>query len=117
MALRFNKQSRLARRQRRPRARLIGTTDRPRLAVSRSLNHIYAQLIDDSTGRTLAAASSTQLKINGGNIEGAKAVGKAVAESAQAASVKKVCFDRAGRRFHGRVKALAEAAREAGLDF
>jgi large subunit ribosomal protein L18 len=111
------KWERLARRKLRSRRHVAGDAERPRLSVYRSLKHIYAQVIDDSTGRTLASASSVALKINGGNIEGAKLVGKAVAERAQAVSVKQVRFDRAGRRYHGRIKALADAAREGGLQF
>jgi large subunit ribosomal protein L18 len=81
------------------------------------LKHIYAQVIDDSTGRTLASASSVALKMTGGTVDAAKSVGKALAEKAKAASVERVCFDRNGRLYHGRIKALADAAREAGLDF
>ena len=105
------------RRRLRARQRVQGTPDKPRLAVFRSAKHIYAQVIDDTTGRTLAAASSMSVKVGGGNIDGAKAVGKAIAEKAKEASVTKVCFDRGGNLFHGRVKALADAAREAGLEF
>jgi large subunit ribosomal protein L18 len=105
------------RRRLRARQRVEGTPERPRLCVFRSTKHIYAQVIDDSTGRTLAAASSSSIKVSGGNIEGAKAVGKAIAEKAKEVSVTKVCFDRGGNLFHGRVKALADAAREAGLEF
>jgi large subunit ribosomal protein L18 len=107
----------LARRQARVRRKIIGTTERPRLSVRRTLNHIYASIIDDSTGRTLAAVSSVALDLKGGNVTAAKQVGKAIAEKAQAASVQAVCFDRRGRLYHGRVKALADAAREAGLQF
>ena len=107
----------LERRARRIRKRLSGTDERPRVSVFRSLNHIYAQVVDDDTGRTLAASSSVMLKIPGGNIEGAKAVGKALAEKAREKAITQVCFDRGGRQFHGRVKALADAAREAGLEF
>jgi large subunit ribosomal protein L18 len=103
---------------RRIRRRVKGTPERPRLAVFRSLKHIYAQVIDDRQGRTLAAASSNEKNgVNGGNIAGAKAVGKAVAERAKEKGVKAVVFDRGGYLYHGRVKALAEAAREAGLEF
>jgi large subunit ribosomal protein L18 len=105
------------RRRLRSRRKVEGTPERPRLAVYRSAKHIYAQVIDDTTGRTLAAASSVALKIGGGNIEGAKQVGKALAEKAKAASLERVCFDRGGNLYHGRVKALADAAREAGLQF
>ena len=111
------KNERLQRRKLRIRNRIEGTPDRPRLCVFRSLKHIYAQIIDDSTGRTVASASSLALHVSGGNIEAAKAVGKALAEQAKEQSIGKVRFDRNGRLFHGRVKALAEAAREAGLEF
>ncbi|NIA14549.1 MAG: 50S ribosomal protein L18 [Nitrospiraceae bacterium] len=107
----------LARRKRRIRKQIAGTPECPRVSVSRSLKQISAQVIDDTTGRTLAAVSSLGLKVPGGNIEGAKQVGKALAEAAVAKGVTTVCFDRNGRLFHGRVKALADAAREAGLKF
>jgi len=96
------------------RLRVAGDSERPRLAVFRSLNHIYAQVIDDSSGRTLAAASSLEPDLKSAE---ASAVGRIVAERARAAGVGRVVFDRAGFRYHGRVKSLAEAAREAGLDF
>jgi large subunit ribosomal protein L18 len=101
------------------RQRLSGTTGRPRLAVFRSLKHIYAQVIDDEAGRTLVAASSGGKDgvSNGGNLAGAKAVGKLVAERAKGKGIESVVFDRGGYLYHGRVKALAEAAREAGLKF
>ncbi len=99
------------------RKRVSGDAERPRLRVTRSVKHIYAQIIDDSTGRTLAAASSVALKIPGGNISAAKQVGKAIAETAKQLSIEQVCFDRGGRLYHGRVKALADAARETGLRF
>jgi large subunit ribosomal protein L18 len=100
------------------RRRVKGTPERPRLAVFRSLKHIYAQVIDDHEGRTLAAASSNEKNgVNGGNIAGAKAVGKTVAERAREKGVKAVVFDRGGYLYHGRIKALAEAARQAGLEF
>jgi len=104
------------------RQRVEGSTDRPRLCVYRSLGHIYAQLIDDRTGKTVVSASSVdkETKKNlkgGGNIAAAKVIGKAVAERAKAAGVVKVVFDRGGYKYHGRVKALADAAREAGLQF
>ncbi len=106
----------------RVRQRVEGSTERPRLCVYRSLGHIYAQLIDDRTGKTLVSASSVdkETKKNmkgGGNIAAAKVIGKAVAERAKAAGVLKVVFDRGGYKYHGRVKALADAAREAGLQF
>lgn len=100
----------------RKKRKIIGTTERPRLAVFRSLNHIYAQVIDDYAGKTLAAASSAKLK-QGGNLDAAKKVGSDVAQKAIAAGIKKVVFDRGGFVYHGRVKALADAAREGGLDF
>jgi large subunit ribosomal protein L18 len=98
------------------RAKLSGTAERPRLNVYRSLNHIYAQVIDDQTGTTLVSASSIKLK-TGGNIASAKEIGKAVAEKAVEKGIKKVVFDRGGYLYHGRIKALADAAREAGLEF
>jgi large subunit ribosomal protein L18 len=102
------------------RKRVQGTAERPRLAVFRSLNHIYAQVIDDRTGRTLAAASTAEKSVNlksGGNVEAAKVVGKLVAERAKQAGIGAVVFDRGGFLYHGRVKALADAAREGGLEF
>jgi large subunit ribosomal protein L18 len=100
------------------RRRISGTAERPRLAVFRSLKHIYAQVIDDTAGRTLAAASSNEKgAVNGGNIAGAREIGKLVAERARAKGIEAVVFDRGGYLYHGRVKALAEAAREAGLKF
>jgi large subunit ribosomal protein L18 len=107
-------------RHERIRLRLAGTTGRPRLAVFRSLNQIYAQVIDDSAGRTLASASSLEQGLRGASgtkSEQAKVVGRLIAERARAAGVERVVFDRAGFRYHGRVRALADAAREAGLDF
>ncbi len=103
----------------RVRKNISGTAERPRLNVFRSLNHIYAQVIDDTKGVTLVAASSLDKGFEGygGNVEGAKAVGKAVAEKALAAGIKAVVFDRGGYVYHGRVAALAEGAREGGLDF
>ena len=100
------------------RQKLSGTGVRPRLNVYRSLNHIYAQVIDDQKGETLAAASTLALKLKtGGNVAAAKEIGKAIAEQAVEKGVKKVVFDRGGFLYHGRIKALAEAAREAGLEF
>ncbi len=102
------------------RKRLRGTAERPRLAVFRSLKHIYAQVIDDSTGQTLVSASSHEkatAATNGGSLEGAKGIGKLVAERAIAKGIKAVVYDRGGYIYHGRVKALADAAREAGLEF
>jgi large subunit ribosomal protein L18 len=100
------------------RARVNGTPERPRLAVFRSLKHIYAQVIDDVKGHTLVAASSAEQNgKNGGNLAGAKAIGQLVAERAKDKGVKAVVFDRGGYLYHGRVKALADAARAAGLEF
>lgn len=101
------------------RARVSGTPERPRLAVFRSVNHIYAQLIDDQQGHTLVAASSIEkdLRGKGGNIEGAKVIGKTIAQRAKDKGITRVVFDRGGYLYHGRVKALADAAREAGLEF
>lgn len=114
------KQESLARRRRRVRSKITGTTERPRLSVFRSLRHIHAQIVDDSVGHTLAAATTLEKGLTTGgtaNLAAAVAVGKAIAERAQAKGVKAVVFDRSGRPFHGRMKALADAAREAGLDF
>jgi large subunit ribosomal protein L18 len=100
------------------RQKLSGTTERPRLNVYRSLNHIYVQVIDDSQGVTLVSASTVAAKIKtGGNVAAAKEIGKLVAERAQEKGIKKVVFDRGGYLYHGRIKALADAAREAGLEF
>jgi large subunit ribosomal protein L18 len=101
------------------RSRVSGTQERPRLAVFRSTKHIYAQVIDDGQGQTLVAAASTEkdLRGKGGNVEGAKLIGKAVAERAKEKGIGKVVFDRGGYQYHGRVKALADAARSAGLEF
>jgi large subunit ribosomal protein L18 len=100
------------------RRKLAGTTERPRLSVHRSLNHIYAQVIDDQTGETLASASTLAVKAKtGGNVAAAKEIGKAIAEKAKEKGVKQVVFDRGGYLYHGRIKALADAAREAGLEF
>lgn len=116
------KQIRQARRLVRVRKRLFGGADRPRLAVSRSLKHMYAQVIDDSSGRTLCAASTMSKEFKarlayGGNKKAAVELGKIIAVKAREAGVSAVCFDRRGRKFHGRIKALADAAREAGLKF
>ena len=106
------------------RKKLKGTTERPRLAVFRSVAHIYAQVIDDTKGVTLVAASSTEKadggkgkKATGGNVAAAKEIGKRVAQRAKEHGIKHVVFDRGGYIYHGRVKALADAAREAGLEF
>ena len=104
----------------RVRKNVSGTTERPRLCVFRSNSHIYAQVIDDTTGTTLAAASSLDKDVkteNGSNIEAAKEVGKLIASRAQDKKITEVVFDRGGYVYHGRVAALAEAAREAGLQF
>ena len=101
------------------RRRVRGTQERPRLAIFRSLNHIYAQVIDDERAVTIASASTVEKDLrgtSGGNIEAARRVGRAIAERAIAAGVEQVVFDRGGFRFHGRIKALTDAAREAGLN-
>lgn len=104
------------------RRKMTGTAERPRLAVFRSVAHIYAQVIDDAKGSTVVAASSLE-KLNrdtlktGGNLEAAKVIGKAVAERAKEKGIRQVVFDRGGYQYHGRIKALADAAREAGLEF
>ena len=115
------KESRAAR-QKRVRKKVFGTTDKPRLNVFRSIKHIYAQVIDDYNGKTLAAASSADKELKGkvaygGNMEAAKNVGLLIARRATGKGVKTVVFDRGGYLFHGRVKALADAAREGGLEF
>jgi len=117
-----DKALRLQRRKWSVRNSLSGNAERPRLAVFRSDKHIYAQLIDDLAGKTLASAASTSGEVrgalkNGGNVAAAKLVGKAIAERAKAAGITKVAFDRGGRQYHGRIKALADAAREGGLQF
>jgi large subunit ribosomal protein L18 len=109
------------RRHLRIRTRIKGTAERPRLAVFRSLRYISAQVIDDTTGRVLASATTAgrSMNIEGsrGNVNAARQVGQAVAEAAKAKNIERVIFDRGGYKFHGRVKALADAAREAGLEF
>lgn len=110
------------RRHRRIRKGIVGTSERPRLAVFRSLNHIYAQVIDESGAQTLVAASTLDKELDGaslqgGNQEAAKRVGTLVAERALAKGVRKVSFDRGGYSYHGRIKALADAARAQGLEF
>lgn len=101
------------------RAKIYGTSDRPRLAVSKTLSHIYAQLIDDVAGKTIAAESDLKVKPKKGatKTDIAREVGKAIAKAAAEKKVKKVVFDRGGNKYHGRIKALAEAARESGLEF
>ncbi|MEO8484128.1 MAG: 50S ribosomal protein L18 [Acidobacteriota bacterium] len=119
------KQDRRDRIQLRQRKRIHGTAERPRLAVFRSVGHIYAQVIDDMAGHTLAAASSTEPslksvftgKTSGGNLAGAEALGQLIAERSQSKGIKKVVFDRGGNLYHGRVRAVADAARKAGLEF
>ena len=114
----YLKQVRRQRRKMRVRKGVFGTAEQPRLSVYRSLNHVYAQLIDDLQGKTVAAASSVELEIKkGGNSTAAKEVGKKLAEKAKSAGIGKVVFDRNGFKYHGRIKALADAAREAGLKF
>jgi large subunit ribosomal protein L18 len=100
------------------RAKLSGTSERPRLNVYRSLNHIYAQIIDDLGGKTLVSASTRDAKKKvGGNVASAKEIGKVVAQKAKEKGITQVVFDRGGYLYHGRIKALADAAREAGLKF
>ena len=100
------------------RQKLAGTAERPRLNVYRSLNHVYAQVVDDQKGETLVAASPLEAKSKtGGNVAAAREIGKAIAEKAVAKGIKQVVFDRGGYLYHGRVKALADAARAAGLEF
>ena len=110
------------RRKQRIRKTIFGETARPRMSVFRSANHIYAQIIDDTSGKTLAAASTMSKELSGheghgGNMSAAQAVGRLIAERAKASDISKVVFDRNGYLYHGRIKALADAAREAGLDF
>ena len=120
---RLSKREARLRRQRRIKKKIRGTSERPRLCVYRSLNHIYAQIIEDTTGRTLASASSVSKNIaplvgkDGGNKKGAVIVGEAIAKIALSKGIKKVVFDRNGFLYHGRVKELAEAARKSGLEF
>lgn len=113
------KKAKLERRQRRVRAKISGTAERPRLRVTRSNANIYAQVIDDVAANTLVSASSLDKEItaNGGNKEGAEEVGKLVAKRALEAGITQVVFDRGGNLYHGRVKALADGAREGGLKF
>lgn len=114
------KWNRQIRRHKRVRGKAMGTPDRPRLCVYRSLHHIYVQIVDDLAGRTLVAASTRDkdLKMDAtGNVAAAGAVGEKIAERAKAAGVSKVVFDRGGFRYHGRIKAVADAARKGGLEF
>lgn len=119
--MQINKNETRKKRHGRIRTRIAGSPGRPRLNIYRSNLHIYAQIVDDNRGHTLASASTLDSTLrdakNGANIEGAKAVGKLIAERAKAAGVDKVVFDRGGYLYHGRVQALADAAREGGLDF
>jgi len=116
------KQAKLERRQRRVRSKVSGTAERPRLRVTRTNSQIYAQIIDDVSGTTLLSASTVDAEVkgslkNGANIEAAKAAGEALGRRAVEAGIKEVVFDRGGRIYHGRVKALADGARSAGLEF
>ena len=118
MSSKINKDAVRRRIHTRIRKRVEGTPQRPRLAVFRSIKHIYAQVIDDLAGVTLVAASSAEKgALDGGNLAGAQAIGKLVAERAKEKGIEKVVFDRGGFLYHGRVKALADAARAAGLEF
>jgi len=122
MIKKINKNEERLRRHLRVRKKVFGTTERPRLNVYRSLKHIYAQIIDDTTGNTLVAASTLDPLLkgkleNGGNKEAAREVGKLIATKALEKGIKQVVFDRGGYIYHGRIKELADAAREAGLDF
>ena len=119
------KDDRRVRIQLRQRKRIAGTKERPRLSVFRSVSHIYAQVIDDLSGKTLVSASSTDSKlkgtfakeVRGGNVKGAEAIGKAIAERSIEKGIKRVVFDRGGSLYHGRIRAVADAARKAGLEF
>jgi large subunit ribosomal protein L18 len=118
MIMTNSRKEQVRRRHRRVRKKISGTAERPRLVVYRSNKHVYAQVVDDEAGHTLAAASTLDKTLPSGcNVTTAAAVGKAVAERALAAGVTTVVFDRGGRIYHGRVKSLADAAREAGLRF
>ena len=117
MIKRTDRKQNRSKRHRRVRVHVAGTPERPRLAVFRSLNHVYAQLIDDGESRTLASASTVSLKAKGNGMAEAAKVGKEIAAKAKQAGVKSVVFDRGGFLYHGRIKALADAAREAGLEF
>ena len=117
MIKRTDRQVKRLKRHQRVRVNVSGTKERPRLAVYRSLNHVYAQLIDDAGNHTMAAASTVALKAKGNGVEEAAEVGKEIAAKAKAAGVRTVVFDRGGFLYHGRIKALADAAREAGLEF
>ena len=119
------KDDRRVRIQLRQRKRIAGTSERPRLSVFRSVTHIYAQVIDDMTGRTLVSASTVEpsvkgsfaKNVRGGNIKGAEAIGQVIAERSIEKGIKRVVFDRSGFLYHGRIRAVADAARKAGLEF
>jgi large subunit ribosomal protein L18 len=122
MIIKKNRKTAAAKRHTRIRVKLSGTTERPRLCVHRTTKHIYAQIVDDVKGVTIVAAGSVEEALkkdfaHGGNVDAAKAVGKLVAEKAKKAGIEEVVFDRGGFVYHGRVAALADAAREAGLKF
>lgn len=119
MVKQFDKSGKRQKRHMRVRADISGTAGRPRLNVFRSAKHIYAQVIDDVTGVTLCAAASNEkdFGVYGGNVEAAKKVGQAIAQRAKDKGIEAVVFDRGGYLYHGRVKALADAARESGLEF
>lgn len=122
MRAELRKRQRLERRILRVRKRVFGTPQRPRMCVSRSNSNVYVQIIDDTTGRTLCAVSTLSKEMRGlisrgGGIPAAQAVGRRIGEKARALGLEQVCFDRRGRKYHGRIKALADAAREAGLRF
>ena len=119
------KKDRIDRIRLRQRKRITGTAERPRLAIFRSLSHIYAQVIDDAGGKTIASASSTESSIKsafsgktrGGNVAGAEALGKLIADRLKEKGINRVVFDRGGNLYHGRIRAVADAARKAGLEF
>ncbi|HUY97316.1 MAG TPA: 50S ribosomal protein L18 [Verrucomicrobiae bacterium] len=119
MRIVFDRAAARRRRHRRVRGRVSGTAQRPRLCVYRSLRHVYAQLIDDTTGRTLASAATVEsaVEASGATCQSAEVVGRVLAERAVAAGVRQAVFDRAGYLYHGRVRVLADAARAAGLEF
>jgi large subunit ribosomal protein L18 len=123
--MKLNKEAALARRHKRVRAKIHGTPERPRLAVHRSLKHIYVQAIDDVNGTTIASASSNEpdfraqvtTELRGSNVAGAKMVGQMIAQRAKDKGINSVVFDRGGYPYHGRIKSLADGAREGGLEF
>ncbi|MEK8022313.1 MAG: 50S ribosomal protein L18 [Candidatus Hydrogenedentota bacterium] len=115
---RVSQRDRLARRRHRIRKKVSGTSDRPRLSVARTLKHVHVQIVDDTTSKTIAAVTTAAKTAQGKTkTEKAKWAGSAIAEAAKAKGIKAVIFDRGGRKYHGRVKAVADAAREAGLEF